>query len=202
MWAPGGPERKKSARSAVVLSAVITGSRAFSFELDLCGDGLLKSGVRGEIAGAIAGACLVIFLGSGLPVFAVCELLLALRECCLPPVAVALYITLGSESGPVERMKSAKSLIEESLFSVGSRGAACLPLGDLGIGPSGLYDAVVFFGERLKSVMLEAPFEVGAWFERKPLRPFAFFGDADEGDVDWSVDLVRVLVAFSITSGL
>ena len=184
MWAPGGPERRKSARSAVVLSAVTTGSRAFNFELDLCGDGLLKSAVRGEIAGAIAGACFVIFLGSGFPVFAVCELLLALRECCLPPVAVALYMTLGSESGPVERIKSAKSLIEESLFNVGSRGATCLPLGDLGIGPSALYDADVFFGERLKSDTLEAPFDVGAWFERNPLRPLVFLGDADEGEVD------------------
>ncbi len=149
----------------------MTGSRAFSFELDLCGEGLFISAVRGEMAGAITGACFVIFFGRGFPVFAVCELLLAFLECCFPPVAVALYITLGSDSGPVERMKSAKSLMEESLLSVGSRGAACLPFGDLGIGPSALDDADVFFGERLKSVTLEAPLELSAGFARKPFRP-------------------------------
>ena len=98
----------------------------------------------------------------------------------------------GSVSGPVERMKSAKSLIEVSLVSA-SRGATCFPPGDLGTEPPTL-DDVDFGGGGTNSITLEPPFGVVAGFARKPLRPLEFFGELDDGDICWSVDRVRVVV--------
>ena len=115
------------------------GSRAFSFDAVRTGVGAGAGvGIGGGtlFLGTAPGLGLVIFLDACL-IGPDWDELLAARECGggLPSV-VDLARTLGSPSGPVDRMKSAKSCMELSLGEVASR--ATIPFdfapGDLGDG--------------------------------------------------------------------
>ena len=155
--------------------------------MDLCGASLLISGC---FIGTAA-FCFVIFLGRGFPVLAAGKVALVLRECCSVVAPPGLYMFFGSVSGPVERIKSAKSRIELSLCSVGSRGAMCFPPGDLGTEP-GTFDDTGLGGGGTNSITLDPPLGVVAGFARKPFKPLELLGEFDTGDICWSLDRVRV----------
>lgn len=115
------------------------GSRAFSFDADRTGAGAGAGvGIGGGtlFLGTAPGLGLVIFLDACL-IGPDWDELLAARACGAGLLSVAdLARTLGSPSGPVDRMKSAKSCMELSLGEVASR--ATMPFdfapGDLGAG--------------------------------------------------------------------
>lgn len=121
--APTGPERRKSARSAVALLFVTVASRACNFEVVLVGN--ITSGFGGTLIepfGVIIGLGFVVFFGGGFG-----EEELPGRDCLVAFETVDFGMEFGAASGPVDRMKSAKSRRESSLF-VGSRGIT--PLGE------------------------------------------------------------------------
>ena len=119
------------------------GSRAFSFDTVRTGAGAGAGagagvGLRGGplFLGTAPGPGLVIFLDACF-IGPDWDELLAARECGAGLLSVVdLARILGSPSGPVDRMKSAKSCMEPSLGEVASR--ATIPFdfapGDLGPG--------------------------------------------------------------------
>jgi hypothetical protein len=178
--APAGPERRKSARSAVALLFVTVASRACNFEGVLLGRA--ASGFGGplmEPLGVVTGLDFVIFFGGG---FGEVELLG--RDCFVEFETNDLRIKLGADSGPVDRMKSAKSRRESSRF-IGSRGLALPGVrttpGDLGSSLGWLLGVSKDGGRWVIAVGLVLL--VG--LERKPLRPLSLAKRPAEEGRSW-----------------
>lgn len=82
--------------------------------------------------GATTGLGLVIFLGAALVPNPCCDVALPPREWAWFAPDMDFAITLGSVSGPVDRMKSAKPLTESSLAAASRATTPLRPPGDLG----------------------------------------------------------------------